>query len=64
MDLGLSRRDLHWQVRVHLATVQFHSDLLDELGHVAMGPAQDFRQQSRAEAFERTSEILRPVGLA
>lgn len=44
MDLGLSRRDLHWQVRVHLATVQFHSDLLDELGHVAMGPAQHFRQ--------------------
>ena len=43
--------------------MQFHSDLLDELHYVAMGPFQNFRQQSRAEAFERTGEILQSIGL-
>lgn len=40
----LTRRDLHLQIRVHLFTMQFDSDLLDELGHVVMSPAQHFRQ--------------------
>lgn len=60
----LTRRNLHWQVRMHLAVMQFHSDLLNEPSHLAVGPAQHLRQQSRAETFKRTGEVLQPVGLA
>lgn len=64
MVRGLTHRDLHWQVRMHLAAMQLHSDLLNELSHIAVGPAQHLRQQSRAETFKRTGEVLQPVGLA
>jgi hypothetical protein len=57
---GSGYRDLHRQVCVHLATMQFHSDLLDELSHIIMVPAQHFRQQPRAEALKRTGEVLNP----
>ena len=41
--------------------MQFHGDLINELGHVAMSPAQHICQRSHAEAFEHTGEVLRPL---
>ena len=58
MDFGLSRRDLHWQVRVHLATVKVDVNLLDELDDLLTAPAQDFSEHPQTQALEPARDIL------